>query len=87
MNSRTINTMIYIPLWCTIALKRYLLRGYRICYVVGDSKYGKYDFAPSALHLQHSLSRYVSRKNCRVKNDFPLWKFILEEGDKQLPQK
>ena len=36
----------------------YLLTGYRICCVVGGSKYGKYAFAPSALHLQHPVSRY-----------------------------
>ncbi len=55
----------------------YLLSGYRICCVVKGSKYGKYAFAPSALHLQHPLSRYVPRKNCCVKSDFPLWEFLF----------
>ncbi len=58
--------------------EKYLLRGYRICCVVKGSKYGKYAFAPSALHLQHPLSRYVSSKKIYAKNDFPLWEFILE---------
>ena len=48
-----VTTSIFVP---------YLLRGYRICCIVGGSKYGKYAFGPSALHLQHPLSRYVSRK-------------------------
>ena len=37
----------------------YLLTGYRICCVVGDREYA---FAPSALHLQHPVNRYVSSK-------------------------
>ncbi len=58
--------------------KRYLLSGSRICCVVRGSKYPQYAFAPSALHLQHPLSRYVSRKKCCMKSDLPLWELILE---------
>ncbi len=58
--------------------------GYRICCVVKGSKYGKYASAPSALHLQHPLSRYVS--SCCVKSDFPLWEFILEGGAVKGPE-
>ncbi len=41
-------------------LSAYLLTGYRICCVVGHSKYREYAFAPSALHLRHPASRYRS---------------------------
>ena len=49
----------------------YLLTGYRICCVVGDSKYREYAFAPAALHLQHPVSRYIAKKAFSVMRIHP----------------
>ena len=38
----------------------YLLTGYSSYCVVRHSPYGEYDFMPSALYLQHPVSRYKS---------------------------
>ncbi len=41
-------------------LSTYLLKGHRMCRVVGQSTYGKYSFVTSALHLPQHINRYKS---------------------------